>query len=90
MISHDPHLASLPRQAERDLGNLDEQIVCLCRQIGAEHVASLVKPPDLAPQRLIAEQALRYRPSGRLDGFQQHGLLRRLSLIERDQVRSGS
>ena len=35
--------------ATGDIGHLDEQIVCLRRQIGAEHVAPLVKPPDLAP-----------------------------------------
>jgi hypothetical protein len=69
MVGYDPYPASLPRQAQCDIGHLDQQIVCLRRQIGAEHVAPLVKPPDLAPQRLIAQQTLRRRPSGCLDGF---------------------
>ena len=86
MVGYDPHLASLARQAQCDIGHLEEQILCLRRQIGAEHVTPLVKTPYLVPQRLITQQTLRYRPSGRLDGFQEQRLLRRLSLIERDQI----
>jgi hypothetical protein len=89
MVGYNPHPASLPRQAQCNVGNLDEQIVCLRRQIAAEDVTPLVKSPYLAPQRLIAQQALRCRPSGRLDGFQEHGLLRRLSVIEWDQIGGG-
>jgi DNA ligase D-like protein (predicted ligase) len=61
VIGDDPHPPPLARQAQRDCGDLIEEVVRLRRQIGAEGVPTLVKPADFAPQRLMAEQILRVR-----------------------------